>query len=107
MRVFSPGQKTHSIMDTQTTPKADKHAAAVIASQPDDAMLQPREDLARLRDDIARLHQENARMLVEGARLREENARLRDELDDLRASASHWRDLYEGASLRRLQARCS
>jgi predicted nuclease with TOPRIM domain len=96
-----------SIMNTHPTPKADKHSAAVIASQPDNARAPTREDLARLRDEVARLHEEAARVRAEGARLREENARLRDEIDDLRASASHWRDLYEAASLRRLQARCS
>jgi len=97
----------HSMMNRPPTPKVDTHRAAVIARQADDSTLQPGEDLARLRNEVARLHEENARMRAENARLREENARLREELDDLRASASHWRDLYEGASLRRLQARCS
>ena len=107
MRVFSPGQKVHSMINRQPTPKADTHTAAAIARPPDGATLPPGKDLARLRNDVARLHEENARMRAESARLREENARLREEIDDLRASASHWRDLYEGASLRRLQARCS
>ena len=92
-------------MNTQPTPKADKHAAPMIANH-DDAT-STRADLARLRDEVVRLHQENARVRAEGARLREENARLREDIDDLRASASHWRDLYEAASLRRLQTRFS
>ena len=95
-----------TIMNTQPTPKADKHAAPVIANH-DDPTSPMRADLARLRDEVARLHQENARVWTEAARLREENARLREDIDDLRASASHWRDLYEAASLGRLQARFS
>ena len=90
-------------MNSQPTANVKPRRAAVVASH-DDTTSPVRADLTRLRDEVARLHQESARMRAEGVRLREENARLREDIDDLRASASHWRDLYEAASLRRLQA---